>query len=129
MLEWYGMGHMISCETATFAGVMGALDRTDDNRWVVKWGGVPTNDRRAVVLDEATGLSTEQISQMSDIRSSGIAAMEKIRSERTSARTRLLWLANPRSGSDLSDYMYGVQALKDLIGNNEDIARFDLAMS
>lgn len=129
LLDWYNMGEMISCETATFAGVMGGLDRTEDNRWVVKWGVVPMNDRRAVILDEMTGLSHEQIAQMSSIRSSGVAELTKIRTERTAARTRMIWMANPRSGSQMNNYTYGVQALKELVGHDEDIARFDLAMS
>lgn len=127
MLEEYGMGEMVSCESATYAGVVGGLDRTADNRWIVKWGSIPVNDRRIVVLDEVSGLSAEQIAQMSSIRSSGIAEMTKIQNERALARTRLLWLANPRD-SRMDDYTFGVQALPPLIGNNEDVARFDMAM-
>src|SRR5687768_3883473 len=65
---------------------------------------------------------------MSSIRSSGEAQLTKIRSERTWARTRLIWMGNPRNGR-MSDYTYGVQAIAPLIGNAEDIARFDMAMS
>jgi hypothetical protein len=64
---------------------------------------------------------------MSNIRSSGVAEMTKIQSERAMARTRLLWLANPRDAR-MDDFTFGVQALKPLIGNNEDIARVDMAM-
>jgi hypothetical protein len=66
---------------------------------------------------------------MSSIRSSGEAQLTKIQSERTSARTRLLWLGNPRDGKSMANYTYGSQAIRPLIGNNEDVARFDLAMS
>lgn len=127
MIEEYGMGEMVSCESATYAGVVGGLDRTADNRWIVKWGSIPVNDRRIVILDEVSGLSPEQIAQMSSIRSSGIAEMTKIQNEKARARTRLVWLANPRD-SRMDDYTFGVQALPPLIGNNEDVARFDLAM-
>lgn len=65
---------------------------------------------------------------MSDVRSSGIAKLTKIQQEVTHARTRLIWLGNPRN-TRMSEYTYGVQALSPLIGNAEDIARFDLAMS
>lgn len=37
-------------------------------------------------------------------------------------------MGNPRQGR-MADYTYGVQAIAPLIGNNEDVARFDLAMS
>lgn len=127
MLNEYGMGEMISCESATYAGVVGGLDRAGDNRWIVKWGSIPVNDKRVVVLDEVSGLLPEQIAQMSSIRSSGVAEMTKIQNERALARTRLLWLANPRN-TRMDDYTFGVNALAPLIGNNEDIARFDMAM-
>jgi hypothetical protein len=64
---------------------------------------------------------------MSSVRSSGTAEITKIQTERTHARTRLIWLGNPR-GARMADFTYGVQAIPPLIGNPEDIARFDLAM-
>lgn len=125
----FDAGEVVSCETASFAGIVGGLQQFGGQKeWAVTWGSIPINDRRLVVLDEAGGLTPEEISQMSDIRSSGIAMLIKIQQERTYARTRLLWLANPRN-SRMADYTYGAQAIKPLIGNPEDIARFDLAMS
>lgn len=130
MMSFYQHGEMISCESSSFAGIMGGLQQMGGGKeWEVTWGAVPLNDRRLVALDEVSGLTTDQISQMSSIRSSGEAQLTKIRSERTWARTRLLWMGNPRGGHRMADYTYGVQAIKPLIGNNEDIARFDLAMS
>jgi 5S rRNA maturation endonuclease (ribonuclease M5) len=125
----YGAGEIVSCETASFAGVLGGLQQFGSNKeWAVTWGAIPINDRRLVVLDEISGLTPEQIGAMSSVRSSGVAELTKIQQERTYARTRLIWLGNPRNGR-MTDYTYGVQAIKPLIGNPEDIARFDLAMS
>ena len=129
LIGWYGSGEYVSGETASFAGVVGGLQQYGSKEWVVTWGAVPINDRRLVALDEVSGLSTDQIAQMSSIRSSGEAQLTKIHSERTMARTRLLWLGNPRNGMNMADFAYGVNAIKQLIGNNEDIARFDLAMA
>jgi hypothetical protein len=127
MMSHYGAGEMISCEAASFAGVVGGLQTIGQKDWVVTWGVIPLNDRRLVVLDEISGLTPEEIAQMSDIRSSGQAKLVKIQQETTWARTRLLWLANPRNAT-MANYTYGVDAIKPLIGNAEDIARFDLAM-
>lgn len=125
----YGSGEIVSCEAATFAGVIGGLQQYGAGKeWAVNWGVVPLNDRRLVVLDEIGGLSPEEIGQLSDVRSSGVAQLTKIQQERTLARTRLLWLGNPRNAR-MADFTYGVQAIRPLIGNSEDIARFDLAMS
>lgn len=124
----YGVGEVVSCESASFAGVIGGLQQFGSGKeWAVSWGAIPINDRRLVVLDEVGGLATEEIGRMSSVRSSGMAELTKIQNERTHARTRLIWLGNPRSGR-MSNYTYGVQAIRPLIGNDEDIARFDLAM-
>jgi hypothetical protein len=128
LVRHYGGGEIISCEAASFAGVVGGLQQIGGKDWAVTWGVVPINDRRLVVLDEISGLTHEEIAQMSDIRSSGQAKLIKIQQETTWARARLLWLGNPRNAT-MQNYTYGVDALKPLIGNAEDIARFDLAMA
>lgn len=125
----YGAGEMVSCEAASFAGIVGGLQQMGNKEWEISWGAIPLNDRRLVVLDEVSGLTHEQISQMSSIRSSGVAELIKIRQERTLARTRILWLSNPRDGGRLASYAHGIHAVRPLIGNMEDIARFDLAMA
>jgi hypothetical protein len=128
MVRHYNAGELISCEAASFAGIVGGLQQMNGKEWAVTWGTIPLNDRRLVVLDEISGLTPDQIASMSDIRSSGQAKLVKIRQEATQARTRLLWLGNPRN-STMANYTYGVDAIKPLIGNAEDIARFDLAMA
>jgi MCM P-loop domain/CHC2 zinc finger len=124
----YGGGEIINCEAASFAGVIGGVQQFGNRDWIITWGAVPMNDRRLVVLDEMSALDTEDISKMSEVRSSGRAKITKITQDETSSRTRLLWLGNPRNGK-MNDFTYGVDAIKPLIGNDEDIARFDLAMA
>lgn len=125
----YQAGEVVNCEAASFAGLVGGLQQFGSGKeWAVTWGAIPLNNGRLVVLEEASGLTPEQISQMSDIRSSGVAKLIKIQSEETYSRTRLLWIGNPRDAR-MSEFTYGVQAIRPLIGNNEDIARFDIAMS
>lgn len=128
LVRHYQAGEIIGGETASLAGLVGGLQQLGGKDWAVTWGVIPINDRRLVVIDELSGLPPEDISRMSDIRGSGIARLAKIQHEVTLARTRLLWLGNPRN-ADMGFYTYGVDALKPLIGNPEDIARFDLAMA
>lgn len=125
---FYGLGDMISCESVSFAGVLGGLTQKFGSDWTIIWGALPINDRRMVILDEVAGLSPDEIGQLSSVRSSGIAKIQKIESQETFARTRLLWLANPRNGKSLAQHTYGVRAIQPLIGNPEDIARFDFAL-
>jgi Toprim-like/MCM P-loop domain len=125
----YNAGEVVSCESASLAGILGGLQQYGGKEWSVTWGAVPVNDRRLVVLDEVSGLSPEHISQLSSVRSSGIAELTKIQQERTHARTRLIWLGNPRDGGRMEEHPDGVMAIRPLIGNPEDVARFDLAMT
>lgn len=126
LINHYHAGELISCEGMSFAGIVGGVQQVD-NRWHMTWGAVPMNDRRLVVLDEVSGLKDRNvIEQMSSIRSSGIAQITKIQAEQTSARTRLIWITNPADGSMLNEHQdLGLAALRSVVPNNEDIARFD----
>jgi hypothetical protein len=127
--EHYGLGHVVGCEGATFAGLVGGAKQVG-NQWILRWGEITVNDRRLVVLDEASGLSQEIISQLSDIRSRGVAQVTKIETQQTNARCRLVWISNARKDRFLNEQKYdGIDIIEDLIGNPEDIARFDFAMS
>lgn len=127
----YGFGRVVSCESASIPGLLGAVKPMPGGKgWTLEWGAIPLNDKRLVVLDEAGGLGPERIAQLSSLRSSGVAEIIKAESERTNARTRLIWLTNPwQNVAGMKKWMYGVQAIQPVIGNQEDIARFDFAMS
>lgn len=128
ILRWYRAGELVSCETASLAGVLGGVHQPTGQQWALTWGKIPLNDRRLVVLDEIGGLTHEEISSLSHLRSSGIAELAKIKAGRTRARCRSIWLGNPREGK-MQDYTFGIDALEPMIGKPEDIARFDLAMT
>lgn len=129
MLRHYQLGEMSVAENTSYAGLVGGLQQTGDKRWFLTWGKLPLNDGRLFVIDEASGLSLDDIAKMSGIRSSGIAEITKIQTERTTSRTRLIWLSNPRSGSAMSTYSHGIQTVPELIGKAEDISRFDYVVS
>jgi hypothetical protein len=128
LVRHFGAGEIVGGEAATLAGLVGGLQQLGGKDWAVTWGVIPINDRRLVIIDELSGLHPEEIAKMSDVRASGLARLTKIQQEVTFARTRLLWLGNPRNGG-MEQFTYGVDSLRPLIGNPEDIARFDLAMA
>lgn len=129
LIAHYQDGEMISGETATLAGVLGGVHQpAGGSTWMIQWGAMAVNDRRFLCIDEVTGLSTEEISQMSSARSEGEIKIDKIAKGRAKSRTRAVWLANPREGK-MGDRAYGVDVIKEVIGKPEDVARFDLAMS
>jgi hypothetical protein len=129
MLKHFQLGEMSTAENTSFAGLVGGLQQMNDKKWFITWGKIPLNDGRIFVIDEVSGLSAEDISKMSGIRSSGIAEITKIHTERTFARTRLLWLSNPREGRPMNTYSHGCEVLPSLIGKVEDIARFDFCIA
>lgn len=124
----YGLGERIEVKGASAAGLIGGLQETQ-RRWWISWGVIPLNDRRLVVMDEIKGLPTSAIAKLTDLRSSGVAEIVKIERRKTYARTRLVWISNPRSERPLATYSFGVEAVRELIGALEDIRRFDIAMA
>lgn len=128
---YFGVGEIIKGENTSYAGLVGGLSQGSRNgKWDLIWGKIPLNDRKLLIIDEASSLSTDDIGNLSSLRSSGIAEVTKIKAGATYARTRAIWLSNPRgNGIRLSHYEYPIEAIKDLIGKPEDIARFDYAIA
>jgi len=127
MINHYRVGEFVTGENATVAGLMGGLSQTS-KRWNLNWGKIPLNNRRLVFIDEVSGMSTDMISQFSGMRSSGIAELTKIRTEKTMAQTRKIWIGNPRkigqTSRNMMEYSYGCIAVRELVGLLEDIRRF-----
>lgn len=128
LIEHYELGVKHDCKNASSAGLLGGLQQLGSNRWFVSWGVIPMHDRRLVIMEELKGTHTDVIGRLTDMRSSGIAEISKIEKRRAHARTRLIMISNPRSGRPLAAYNFGVEAIKELIGSQEDIRRFDLAV-
>lgn len=126
LMEHYGLGARVECKNASVAGLIGGLQQIG-NRWFVSWGAVPTHDRRLLFLEEVKGAPVETIGKMTDMRSSGIAEIPKIEHRRAHARTRLVFISNPRSNRSIASYSYGIMAIPELIGGLEDVRRFDAA--
>jgi 5S rRNA maturation endonuclease (ribonuclease M5) len=128
LVRYYNLGEIASGENCSFSGLIGGIDEVGRRR-IIKWGKIPLNHNRAVIIDEASGMTQQEIARMSRVRSEGIAEINKIISESTRANTRLLWLTNTRSGEKMEKYDNGLKAIKELIGANEDISRFDFALT
>ncbi len=127
LLNHYGLGDRVQGEGSSTAGLIGGLERMGD-RWILIWGRIPQMDRRLLIIDEFGGISEEDVAKLSDIRATGIAEITKIRTERTSARTRLVMMSNTRDGQPLGTYNTGVEALKAVFGHTEDVRRLDFAL-
>lgn len=124
----FGCGAFMSGENCTYVGLVGGAIKTSTGNFILRWGRIPINDRQLVVIEELSGLTCQQISMMSEVRSAGMARIDKggITAEANS-RTRLLCIANVRgTGRQIESYPHGVDAILELIGQPEDVSRFDL---
>ena len=128
MLSHYGLGITAQAEAMSYAGLVGGLQQVLQKKWDITWGKLPQNNRRLVIIDEATGLDEETIGKLSSIRSSGEATIEKIQSQRTEAKTRILWLSNPRERRMVAEFSSGISCLHSLTKQPEDIARWDMVV-
>lgn len=123
------MGGYINGENARATGVIGGVQRFGD-AWVVTWGAIPMNDKGLLIIDEASGLEIDDIKNLSSTRSSGAVTLNKIVKGEARARTRLIWLSNPRSGRNLAEFYWkGYGAFQEFIPVAEDQARFDMVLS
>ena len=125
LVKHYGLGFKVSGEQVSMAGLVGGIQQ-NSGRFFLTWGAMPLNDKRWLYIEELSGMPIEEISKISDIRSSGVAEITKIRTEKTMARVRLQLNSNARRGQ-ISSYNYGVEAVKELFGRPEDVRRLDFA--
>lgn len=128
LLRHYRLGARMQGEQTSAAGLIGGLEKMGDT-WMLSWGQIPQNDKRLLIIDEAQGLSDVVIEGMSDVRATGIAEITKIRTEKTNARCRLIWLANPVSGLTLAQHNQGVVAIRELFKKPEDVRRLEFALT
>lgn len=122
-------GSYINGENARATGVIGGVTQIGGS-WVITWGAIPMNDKGLLIVDEASGLSVDDIKDLSATRSSGAVTINKIAKGEARARTRLFWLSNPRSGKNLEDFYWrGYGAFTEFIPVVEDQARYDLVLT
>jgi len=86
---------------------------------------LPLSDRRLLILEEVKNLDTDKIGALKEVRSSGTAEVTAIRRDRTSARARLIWNTNPRGSKKVENFNYGIECARELVGDPENISRFD----
>lgn len=129
LLQFINLGELITGEAVSFAGLVGGSQQGASGNWVITWGRIPLNNGGLVFIDEVSGMRTDHIALLSGLRSERVARIVKIVQSKAPARTRLVWMSNPREAKKLSEYSYGVQAIPELIGQPEDVARFDLVVT
>lgn len=133
MMAYYGVGNYTELKNGSLAGLLGGVEKMSNGGFRMKWGKIPRNHKGMLILDELSGLPQGVWSHLTGLRSEREAVVEKIVSGKAPAKTRIITISNPAKqmdGSNLTvaDYPNGIAAIRDLIGAEEDIARFDFAM-
>jgi hypothetical protein len=122
--NYYRFGEVLSGENLSFMNLIGGIESSDNYRGL-RWGRLVANNRGVVVIDEVSSLPTEIIGKLSRIRSEGIAELDKYGiHSKAEAKCSTLWISNPRTRS-LGTFNFGVEAIPELVGQPEDVARFD----
>jgi hypothetical protein len=130
--DHYHAGGMMNLEGTTVVGVIGGIKKINGNH-VLTPGRMPMAHRRLLICDEMNQLSTFQIGGLTGVRSSGEVIIDKVVHGHFPAETRLVWLSNPRADErrtsiGVESYRYGIEMVKDLVGDDADIARFDVVL-
>lgn len=133
LCNWFGTGVLVDCKMQSIPGLLGAVEQSNitGERFVVP-GVVPLNDRRGPIgFDEFTGARygrTSILEAMSSTRAEGRVTINKAAHATFNARVSSVWMANPGEGRMIVDLPgFGVERIKALVVQPEDVARFDLA--
>lgn len=131
VLNWfYGLGNYTEVKNASTAGLIGGVEKSSNGTYRINWGEIPRNNRGLLFLDEISGIHPEVFKHLTGVRSERVAVIAKITKGKAPAKTRLLWVGNPKvkengRSKTLHDYSYGVDVCLDLFPADEDVSRFD----
>ena len=127
-------GCIITAETASAVGLVGAATQLDKGGWTIDWGALVLNDRKLLAVDGAHKLGKYQFASLAEAERSGTVSIVKAAKDSAYARTRQIKIANPldqesRRGEskNLGDFYYPVQAVPTFL-DLMSIARLDLVV-
>jgi CRP-like cAMP-binding protein len=127
IMDYSGLGVFVSGETASRTGLTYAMEQLGD-RWFIKWGKYPLNDRRLLAIDEMSELKLDDLAQMTQGRNDGILRVDRTSIGERNCRTRLVWMTNPRKARTIYSYSHGVESLRDLFPAPADLRRIDFVV-
>lgn len=131
LMSHYQLGEWVQGESAGRTGLVYTIQKNND-QWYYIWGVLPLNDGALVAIDEMQGIKPSDFSELSELRESGVAKVDKAVHGETQSRCRLIYLANSRQGIPLEQFNYGVEAItgsRGLIPQREDVRRIDFALA
>ena len=125
----YKVGDIISGSSSVSRSGLIAGITFFKNRPQISWGRIPMNDGGVVIIDELSEVDIKTLTDLTPVRSEGVAKVDMIKSGKVLARVRKIMLSNPRGWKEeeQKEYSYGIQFLRDLCLQDRVLARFDIA--
>lgn len=127
LVRHVGLGELLSAQSSGRTGLLYTIITKDTAHNFIQWGSFVLNDRRLLVIDEASGIDKAGYAELRNARRDGIFKVTRSVSGEAQTRTRLIVLSNPRYGKNMSAFRNGIEAVEPLF-ENADIRRFDLVV-
>jgi len=126
--RYYRVGELISSNNATLVGILGGITKQSGYRGPA-WGVIPSRHRDTVVIDEVKSIDRDILGKLASLRGDGVAQIQKDGwNEKVAASVGILWLTNPRHRNrPMNTFVFGIDALRYIWGDNKDISRLDYA--
>lgn len=134
--DYYELGDLVDASTTGRTGLLFSIESTETGRYIMP-GRLVTSDRGLVIIEEFANIHQEEVAQLRFARSSGYVEVNKSRKATLPARTRQIYVSNPRTSKDdsiadeasINKYAYGIQGLKHIFGTDQDLRRTDFVVS
>jgi hypothetical protein len=127
MMKHYGLGRYVDAATTRRTGLIYSIN-IDKTYKLLEWGVLPQEDRRIVMIDEFHRFNQDEIDNMTGMRSDGRVEVNAVVSGSTWARTRVIFVANPRDAVNLSSYGHGAKSIVGIFPHQQDVRRLDMAL-
>jgi len=127
LVNLYRFGEIFGCSNGvTRSGVLGGITKRIGGKNKIQWGVIPRNDKGLVVMDEFVKMNESILGDMTPSRTSGIIDIEMTVSGKALARTRKIFVSNPRVWEEVTGQAFeGIAAIKGVFPRDEIISRFD----
>jgi 5S rRNA maturation endonuclease (ribonuclease M5) len=127
--SFYAHGETISGENVSPMNLIGGIKMLSKFRGL-QWGRFVMRHRDTVIMDEMSAIKPENFSLLSRIRCHGIADLDKDGlHQKAEAICGIIWLSNQRDRRVMADYQFGIEVLRTLVPQHEDIRRFDYVVA
>jgi DNA replicative helicase MCM subunit Mcm2 (Cdc46/Mcm family) len=120
-------GMVISAETATIAGIIGAVVQISNGGWMYECGSYSLMDRKVLITDGCHKLPTSHWAQMAEAERTGILKIAKAAKAEVPARVRHVKIANAVDKDaigyptkQISDFFLSNTSLSDHSRRNND---------